>query len=255
MNKRVVIIDDEKAARNNLKDVIQSFASLSVIAELCDGKSAIEQIPQLQPDIVFLDIEMPEVNGFEVAKATQHCNYQLVFVTAYDHYALSAFETQAISYLLKPVRPQLIRQCIEKILYQENINLEKYTNNSPVPHQAKPKKHTLTLSDGISNHIIDVHYISFIESLGRYRRIHFNQEGRDTHQIPTILTDKTLDAFMYHLPNPLFMRLHRSYIINMSHIISHHVKIRRHFVILKDIEQPIPVSRSQVPFLKQQFIP
>lgn len=122
--KRVIIVDDEPAARNNLKEVIAEFEFLTLVAEIGDGASAIEQIQVLQPDIVFLDIKMPELNGFEVACATEHIPYQLIFSTAYGHYALEAFNTRAIDYLVKPVRPSLVAKCIDKLMRHEKIVLQ-----------------------------------------------------------------------------------------------------------------------------------
>ena len=98
--RRVVLVDDEPSAISNLRRVLQGFEQLDVVAEVGDGEGAIEKITALRPDIVFLDIEMPGTNGFTVAEETAHIPYQLVFVTAYDQYALDAFGTNAIDYLL-----------------------------------------------------------------------------------------------------------------------------------------------------------
>ena len=122
--KRVIIVDDEPAARANLRAVIDKFKQLKVIAEVGDGKTAIKEIQTLQPDIVFLDIEMPEVNGFDVAKATEHLNYQLIFATAYDQYALDAFDTKAIDYLLKPVRPFWWKNVLTRSSSRKNGSLK-----------------------------------------------------------------------------------------------------------------------------------
>ncbi|MEE4296155.1 MAG: response regulator, partial [Wenzhouxiangella sp.] len=120
-HRRVIIVDDEPAAISNLREVIDAFDALEVIAEIGDGSTAIMEIRRHAPDVVFLDIEMPEVGGFDVARATADMDYQLVFVTAYDHYALDAFGTNAIDYLVKPVRPALLEKCIRKILRLEDV--------------------------------------------------------------------------------------------------------------------------------------
>lgn len=241
--KRVIIVDDEPAAIKHLRSVIDTFAELEVVAEVGDGRTAISTIQTLKPDIVFLDIEMPEVNGFDVAKATEDAHYQLVFVTAYDQYALDAFDTNAIDYLLKPARPSLIDKCISKILYQEERMLE-------VLQQQKSVSNTLVLSDGYSSRVLEQTQICFIEGIGRYRRIHLTSVGAKQHKTETIISDTTLDEFEQQLPERSFMRLHRSYIVNVQSIISLYCDARRHFVRLAELDVSVPVSRAKVAQIK-----
>lgn len=241
--KRVIIVDDEPAAIQLLRSVVNTFTELEVVAEVGDGRSAISTIIKLKPDIVFLDIEMPEVNGFEVAKATEQENYQLVFVTAYDHYALDAFNTKAIDYLLKPARTSLIEKCINKILYQEGRVLEAL-------QKRKPLTDTLVLSDGHSVRMLAHEHIRFIEGIGRYRRIHLSPAGAKQHKTETIISDTTLDDFESQLAVPSFMRLHRSYIVKVQSILSLYTEARRHFVRLADVDVSVPVSRAKVVQIK-----
>lgn len=244
--KTVIIIDDEPAARSNLKEVIASFEELTIVAEIGDGKTAIKAIQDKQPDIVFLDIEMPEINGFEVARATAHINYQLVFVTAYDQYALDAFDTNAIDYLLKPVRPSLLEKCVKKMLYQEGLVLEQ------LKQQTSPSN-SIVLSDGNSLRVLEPNHICFIEGIGRYRRLHLTSAGEELHSMSTIISDTTLDEFESQLPGQCFMRLHRSYIVNTEQIMGMAVESRRHYVSLKEVEVKVPVSRSKVSQVKQRL--
>ncbi len=241
--KRVIIVDDEPAAVDNLRTVLDSFDELEIIAEVGDGKAAIEEIIQRQPDIVFLDIEMPELNGFEVAASTSHLSYQLVFVTAYDQYALDAFGTNAIDYLLKPVRPSLLEKCIRKMLYQEGLVLEAL-------EKQKSPDDSLVLSDGSATRMLKPSHICYIEGIGRYRRIHLNAAGAELHRMPTIVSDTTLDDFELKLSGEKFPRLHRSYIVNLAHIVELSTESRRHFVQLADPTIKVPVSRSNVAKLK-----
>lgn len=248
----VLIVDDEPAAIANLRRVISRFPELDIIAEIGDGKTAIQSIRDHQPDIVFLDIEMPEVNGFDVAKATADCHYQLVFVTAYDQYALSAFATRAIDYLLKPVRPALLERCIEKILHQSTLALEALK-------QQKAESDSLALCDGDAIRVVKHEHLCFIEGIGRYRRIHLTAAGAALHRIPTIVSDTTLDDFETQLNPNQFIRLHRSYIVNKEHILGLASASRRHFVrIPTQVEQQagdttehqVPVSRTKVATVK-----
>ncbi len=242
-SKKVMIIDDEPAARAHLRFVIETFEELSIIDEIGDGATAINAIVDEQPDIVFLDIEMPEVNGFDVASATVDVNYQLVFVTAYDQYALDAFGTNAIDYLLKPVRPSLLDKCIRKILYQEGLVLERL-------EQQKKDSDNLLLSDGNAKRVLNHQHICYIEGIGRYRRIHLTQVGEEIHRMQTIVSDTTLDDFESQLTKYGFIRLHRSYIVNLQKVIGLSTESRRHFVAMADIGIKIPVSRKKLSKLK-----
>ncbi len=241
--KRVIIVDDEPAARDNLRSVLEGFEELEIVGEVGDGKKAIEVIATHQPDLVFLDIEMPELDGFDVAKATAHLSYQLVFVTAYDQYALDAFDTNAIDYLLKPVRPSLLEKCIRKILYQEGLVLEAL-------EKKESRDHRLVLSDGSASRLLEPSHISFIEGIGRYRRIHLNAAGVKDHRMPTIVSDTTLDEFENRLPSPSFIRLHRSYIVNRESIVELASESRRHYVRIAELNVKVPVSRAKVAQLK-----
>ena len=243
--RRVVLVDDEPAALDNLRSVLADFEELEIVAELRDGKTAIASIIELRPDIVFLDIEMPEVNGFEVAAQTSGLSYQLVFVTAYDQYALDAFGTNAIDYLLKPVRPTVLRKCIRKMLYQEGLVLEALEQSASAGR--------LTLSDGSATRALDAGHVCFIEGIGRYRRIHLTAPGTQRHGLSTIVSETTLDDFESRLPMDMFIRLHRSYIVNLRQILRHFVASRRSFVQLADVDINIPVSRGKLTELKQRL--
>ncbi|WP_444941986.1 LytR/AlgR family response regulator transcription factor [Microbulbifer sp. ZKSA004] len=243
--KKVIIVDDEPAARSNLIEVINTFDELKVVAQVTDGKSAIKQIITKSPDIVFLDIEMPEVNGFDVANATQHINYQLVFLTAYQHYALRAFDTNAIDYLTKPAHPELIKKSIRKILRQEMYALGQQTSST--------SGNRLVLSDYNQMKIFEYDQINYIDSIGRYRRIHLTETGVKSHNTNTIISDMTLDSFNEQLPKETFYRLHRSYIINSHRILELKLQSRRHFVRLSGTDTLIPVSRSFLSILKESI--
>ena len=240
--KRVLIVDDEPAARAQLRDVVDSMPDLVVIGEVSDGNAAVEAIMELAPDIVFLDIDMPEVDGFSVAKATEHLSYQLVFVTAHHQYALEAFETHAVDYLLKPARPSLIEKCLDKILRQEALSLRDH----PIESAAPP----LILSDSSEVHLVDLNHVLYIEGLGRYRRIHLSTEGSGIHKLDTLLSDTTLDEFTEQLWEKGFMRVHRSYLVRLSLVTSLKSTGRQYSVSLKGVKEAIPVARSRAKTLK-----
>lgn len=241
--RRVILVDDEPAAISNLREVITSFDTLEIVAEIMDGSRAISEIRRLAPDVVFLDVEMPEVGGFEVAKATADMDYQLVFVTAYDHYALDAFGTNAIDYLLKPVRPVLLEKCIRKLLRLEDVVVAALRKSAADLNQ-------ITLSDSSGLRVLRHTEIAFIEGIGRYRRIHLTPNGRLAHSTDTILSDTTLDEFEQQLSGDSFIRLHRGYVVRLAGIKRLLNESRRHFVQLDAVDLKIPVSRGKVAELK-----
>ena len=243
--KTVVIVDDEAAARQSLREVIEGFDELEIVAEAADGKSAIEHIMLKRPDMVFLDIEMPELTGFDVARATQHVHYQLVFLTAYEHYALRAFDTNAIDYLIKPARPELIAKSIRKMLHQE-VFVQDQRGTSVDANR-------LILGDGAQQKLIEYDHVNFIESIGRYRRVHLTEAAAKLHGTDTIISDVTLDSFCHQLPEDIFFRLHRSYIINSKWLLELRLQSRRHFVRMAGTDMLIPVSRGFLNILKQHI--
>jgi len=242
-HRRVILVDDEPAAISNLREVIDAFDALEVIAEINDGTTAITEIRRLAPDVVILDIEMPGVGGFDVAAATADMDYQLVFVTAYDHYALDAFGTNAIDYLLKPVRPALLEKSIRKILRLEDVIVAALKESTADHYQ-------ITLSDSSGLRVLRHAEIAFIEGIGRYRRIHLTPRGRLAHSTDTILSDTTLDDFEQQLTQDEFMRVHRGYIVRLAGITRLLHESRRHFVQLDAVNVKIPVSRGKVAELK-----
>lgn len=242
--RSVVIVDDEPAARLNLRKVIDTFDELEVVAEVSDGQTAISKIETFKPDVVFLDIEMPGLNGFGVAEATAHIHYQLVFVTAFQHYALDAFDTRAIDYLMKPVRPSVLTKCIKKILMQETLAreaLESYQVSDDV----------IVLSDGKSRRMVKHSHLCFIEGIGRYRQIHLTPDGQLVHKMSTIISDTTLDRFEETLPKHQFFRVHRGFIASIGQISRLFIESKRYVVSFSNVESKVPVSRLKVVELKK----
>ncbi len=235
----MLIADDEPAARIELKRVIASFPELELVAECENGVSASAAIAEHEPDIVFLDIDMPELDGFGVAESTRDLPYHLVFLTAHHRFALRAFDTDAIDFLLKPARPSLIERCIEKILRRERAVLERASA------EVSGKRQLVFADSGVSR-VVDVSHILLIGALGRYRRLFLTEEGAQVHRQSTLISNTTLDEFMVELDSQWFMRVHRSCIVNMSKVVALHSRARRHFLSLEGGGDEIPVSRNQV---------
>lgn len=229
---RTVLIDDEKAATQTLKRSLERLQNIEVVGCYNNANEGIKAIMDLSPDIVFLDINMPITDGFMVARVTEHITYHLVFVTAYADHALPAFETKVIDYLLKPVRPSRLIRCIEKIQLFEERKLKSQKANG------------IIIYDGKKRHLVDPNDICFIESLGRYQQVHLTFSGQKKFQIKSIVTEETMVEFESKLDPTQFMRVHRSFIINLTVVLQMHRESRNMLVTLAGIDRKIPISRS-----------
>lgn len=253
--KTVIVVDDEIAARESLIEVLDTFENLKVVAQASNGVSAIQKIKTLQPDIVFLDIEMPEMNGFEVAKATQDLCYQLVFLTAYDQYALDAFDTDAIDYLLKPARPKHIEKSIHKIFKQ--IQMAQQNSTGELIDEAEgyltSEAQRLTIRSAGEVLVFNYEHIGFIDTVGRYRRIHLTSDGQEVHKMQTYVCDVTFEELTQLLPQRLFLRVHRGFVINLQQLLNLKSSNGRYNAQLVCSEMDIPVSRAMVSALRNRL--
>jgi two-component system LytT family response regulator len=212
MNKtwKTLIIDDEQLARQRLFRLLKPYDQIDIIGEAVNGQDGLEKIEKLLPDLVFLDIEMPVFNGFEMLGKLKH-QPKVVFTTAYDQYAIKAFEEDSIDYLLKPVETDRLEKTIKR--------LEK-TQYQPIPHlqletiikqlQLKKDIKTLTVKIGDKILLIKLDNIIFIEAEEKYVFL-CTADGKKH------LTDFTISSLEEKLPDQ-FVRIHRSYIINSDHI-------------------------------------
>jgi len=207
---KTLIIDDEQLARQRLKRLLKPFEEFEIIGEAINGANGLEQIETLRPELIFLDIEMPLLNGFEMLSRLQH-QPKVVFTTAYDQYAIKAFEEDSIDYLLKPIEAERLAKTIKKL--QQNIKqpapalpLEALMQQLFVKKELK----TLTVKIGDKILLIKLADIVYIEAEDKYVFLH-TTDGRKH------LTDFTITVLEEKLPEA-FIRIHRSSIINTEHI-------------------------------------
>jgi len=230
LRAKVLIIDDEPHAREGIRIRLGEFPEVNIVGECSSGKEAVQTIIQLKPDIVFLDIQMPEMNGFEVLQnLTQDC-MPVIFVTAYDEYALKAFEHHALDYLLKPVNEERFRETLKYALTEvTHRSLEVYSNKlkSVVNEYLKvlDKEPEVEQVDYVSSKnvlsrlmiktkdqisIISVDEIDWIESAGDYVYIHSDRKK--------YLIRETLTSLEQKMDAQKFVRIHRSSIVNIDKI-------------------------------------
>lgn len=230
---RALIVDDERLARNELNRLLEKFPEIEVVGEAVNGEDAIQKIEELSPELVFLDIQMPGMTGFEVLEHL-HVVPKIIFVTAYDEYALKAFEVNALDYVLKPVELPRLEKAIEKVLEEEEINEneERLTLDSQI-----------FIKDGEKCWFVKLDKIRMFESEGNYVRLYFENSK------PMIL--KSLNNLEKRLSEKEFFRISRKYIINLNWI----EKVEAWFngglrVTLKSGEQ-LEISRRQTSRFKE----
>ncbi len=226
---KAIVIDDEPAARRLMKNLLLEHAdAVEVIGEAGNGREAIEKIELLKPDLIFLDIQMPDLTGFEVIEKLQH-KPNIIFTTAYEQYAIKAFETFSIDYLLKPIKEERLNHSIQKLKQfgktDSPINLNGL--QQIIAQLKTPQKATaLPIKTGDRIILIRFENISYLEAQDKYVFV-FTVDGQKH------LTDQTLSALEEKLPSHFF-RIQKSYIINKEKIKEMHKHFNGRFLFVMD---------------------
>jgi len=214
---RVVIADDEPLARNRIRRLLSAEKDIEIIAECKNGRETIEALDQRQPDLLFLDVEMPEVDGFGVIEQVDPEQLPaIIFVTAYDQYAVHAFETHALDYLLKPFDEVRFQRALQRARghLERSRSGEIATRLLAMLHDVRPKptpsSDRLVIKSGGRVIFLKSEEIDWVEAAANYVRIH---AGVDEY-----LMRETMNAFEAKLDSRRFMRIHRSIIVNLEKI-------------------------------------
>lgn len=217
---KAIVIDDEPAARRLMKNLLQEHAdTVQVIAEAGTGKEAVQKIEELNPDLIFLDIQMPDLTGFEVIEKLSR-KPNIIFTTAYEQYAIKAFDTFSIDYLLKPIKEERLGQSISKLKQfgRLNTSLDVAGLQEIIRQfQAPPKTTALTIKSGDRIILLRFETIAYLEADDKYVYV-YTLDGQK------YLTDQSLFSLSEKLPSQ-FYRIQKSYIINKDKIREMH----RHF--------------------------
>lgn len=237
--KTVLIVDDEEDARKLLRFYIAQHKILSIVGEAKNGNEAVELINRLKPDTVFLDIQMPGLNGFEVLS---HINIvpKIIFTTAYDEYAIKAFEIQAIDYLLKPYSKARFEKTLNRILNHQMNNTSfnsSKINNESIYHDK------IILHKGARQLMINVDDIIYGEAYGDYTKIYTEKDE--------LLSSKGISHFVENVNLTKFVRIHRSHFVNLDCILEIKKNGRYTFAILKNKKQ-IKISESYLLEIKKR---
>jgi two-component system, LytTR family, response regulator len=241
---RAVIVDDEELARQLLREYLWEAGGIEVVAECGDGFDAVKCIGELKPDLVFLDVQMPKLDGFEVLELIDSPP-AVIFVTAYDQYAMRAFEANAVDYLLKPFRLDRFKQALERARVRIGAKPAAGLTPTLLAAAARPPGHAIeriVVRDGAKVHIILIAKLDYVEAQDDYAALHSEQKS--------YLKQQTIASLETQLDPQRFVRIHRSYIVNLERIarIEPYAKDSR-VAVLRDGTQ-LPVSRSGYAKLK-----
>ena len=241
MNKKVLIVDDENPTRQLIKKMIDSFGlNLDVYTDGENVKTAIEAIGRIKPDLLILDIQMPDGDGFDVLKALPEKNFEIIFITAYQEFAIQAIKFSALDYILKPLERDELKTALLKAVKALNQKKNDFPfvalDNNIQPH----KKKKLILKTLESMFIVDIENIVRCESDKNYTFFFFT-EGKK------ILVSKTLKEYDMLLSGLSFFRVQQSHLINMNYV-DRYDKHDGGCVIMKDGTQ-IPLSQAK----KEEF--
>jgi two-component system, LytTR family, response regulator len=213
MNKiRTVIIEDETPARDILKFYLKDFNEVDVIAECSDGFEGLKAISELKPDLVFLDIQMPKLTGFELLEVLDD-KPVIIFTTAYDQYAIKAFELNAIDYLLKPFPKERLGEALKKATGKiaegkhDSVSYDELITKRSEPKESLAR---IVLRKGNAINIIPVNQVKYIEAQDDYVMIYY-PGGK-------ALKQQSMKFYEENLPRTDFVRIHRSYIVRVEEI-------------------------------------
>lgn len=232
---RVVIVDDEELARQMLREFLSRHAEIEIIAECANGFEAVKAVTELKPDLLFLDIQMPKLDGFEVLELIG-TDRAIVFVTAYDEYAIRAFDIHAVDYLLKPFSAERFEAALQRAKERLGGKLPPPTELSSSARPPAQHVERIVVRDGTRVHIIPVAKLDFAEAQDDY--VALSSEGKKH------LKQQTISSLEKVLDPERFLRIHRSYIVNLERVTKIEPYSKDNHVVVLTNGAQLPVSRS-----------
>lgn len=244
---KIVIIDDETPAREIIKHYLKEVDSVDVIAECADGFTGLKTISVMKPDLVFLDIQMPRLTGIEMLEVLTE-KPQIIFTTAYDQFAIKAFELNAVDYLMKPYPKrrflEAVKKAIEKIRAGEGDKVPANQLLAKKPEPASPINR-IVVRKGNAINLIPVEQIRYVEAQDDYVMIY--------HTTGKALKQQTMKSCEDNLPKADFVRIHRSYIVKVEEIKRIEPYGKDNHVAILQSGDKLPVSRSGYKHLKEEL--
>ena len=239
---RTVIVDDEPDSVQLMRlNIEKNFPQLTIVAAFTSSVKAAQEIPALQPDLLFLDIEMPVVNGFDLLEKLMPLEFAVVFVTAYNDFAIKAFRFNALDYLVKPVNIEELSEVISKVEKRQHLQTDQLQVLQQQFKKGSITKIAIPSQTGVT--FIDLKEIVFVEAKGNYSDLVLSDKKR-------ILVSKTLKDIQYVMEQQQFLRIHRQYIINLNEV--KHFN-RNESLLTMTTGDVLPVSRLQKDKLIEQY--
>jgi two-component system LytT family response regulator len=244
---RIVIIDDETPAREIIKHYLKEVDSIEVIAECADGFSGLKSISAMKPDLVFLDIQMPRLNGIEMIEVLTE-KPEIIFTTAYDQFAIRAFELNAVDYLMKPYPKRRFLDAVNKAIDK----IRSGRGNKEPASQLLAKRpdptspvNRIVVRKGNAINLIPVEQIRYVEAQDDYVMIY--------HTAGTALKQQTMKFYEENLPKTDFVRIHRSYIVKVEEIKRIEPYGKDNHIAILHSDDKLPVSRAGYKHLKEEL--
>jgi len=231
---KAVIVDDEPLACDLLEAILADIETVEIVAICSHGSEAIEAVINHAPDVLFLDIEMPGLNGFDVIKALQSDILpKIIFTTAYSDYAIEAFKVNAINYIMKPIHEKAVKESLERV--QNSMSVETKSTMLKVlePHATE---RALALIESSKITMINKEDIVWLEAASDYVYVHL-QSG-------TKIVRRTLKAFLADLPSNVFQKIHRSTIVNIDHVSEMITQKKGEAILVMSDDRRLKVSRT-----------
>ncbi|MBS1589877.1 MAG: response regulator [Bacteroidetes bacterium] len=239
---KVILIDDEPLARQLIRKLLLPYEDLFVVAECGDGFEGFKSIQQHKPDLVFVDVQMPRVNGFEMLELLE-CPPQVIFTTAFDEYALKAFDAHAVDYLLKPITKERLDKAITKWQKSEQKSNTTLVQNLLAESPVAGYQHRLVVKDSSTIRIIPTTEINYVEASDDYVKIHTNERH--------FLKKDTLSHIEQVLDPKQFVRAHRSYLLPVAQLLRIEPYEKDSHVAILHCGARIPVSKAGMTRLKE----
>ena len=247
---RMIIVEDEKPARDLIRAYLEEFPGVELIGEYDNGFDGLKAVNENMPDAIFLDVQMPKLTGFEMLEVLEH-HPEVIFTTAYDQYAIKAFEQNAVDYLLKPFSRDRFREAISKLESKIKLRKESGENDTGIEKirlhfsESDEKLHRVVIKKSGKIHVISTRDINYLEAQDDYVMIYTNEER--------YLKQQTMKYFESHLDPQQFVRVHRSYIANITCIERIEPYEKSNFILILKDGNKVPVSRSGMQVLKENL--
>lgn len=240
---KALIVDDEELARKLLREMLASHSEVDVVGECANGMEAVKAAAERKPDLLFLDVQMPKLTGFDVLELIDRGNLAVIFVTAYDQYAMKAFDVHAVDYLLKPFSRERFEAALERAKAQGPRKAMAAAELAAAARPAGQFAERIVVKDGTKVTLIPVAKLDYAEALDDY--VSLVSEGKKH------LKQQTISGLAMALDPDLFVRIHRSYIVNLERVSRIEPYGKDSKVAILNNGAKLPVSRTGYTRLKQ----